>query len=470
MNKGKFALLLVFLFSFYLSESAAQQNENSDETVLTLNQCIELTLKNNSLRNVSGFAVRAAEARVKQAKSGGYPKLDASAGYLLMDQNPNFLFPGMRIEVPPINMGTFSVAPAPFTVPDQNVTLADKQTISASLELLFPLYTGGKITSYIEQAEAGLEIAKNEARENDEQIILETKKIYYSLLLATKLESIAKEAVDRFTSTLKLTEATYKNGSGKVTKSDYLKNKTVTEAIKSIWIQIAGEKNIAAAALAHAIGFDWRTKIKISETDFPPVRGTSDLETLINSAVNQNPLFSKVENGKKVFEAKIDLAKSGRLPSVAMFGSYRKLFNSYDYGMMTPENKNVWMVGVGVQLNLFDGFLTSGLIEEADANLEKLNAQKDILTKGISMKVQYLFNKLKSSTEKENASREAMNAAVEDRDLVEKAYFNDIMELKDLIQAQLTESIMKAQYEMVRYEWVVLDAELQSVLAEGIKL
>lgn len=442
-----------------------QEQNVQKELRLTLDQCIEATLKNNVSRTASSYELKAAEAQLRQAKSGAYPKIDFTASYSLMDQNPNFIFPEMSIQIPPINLGTFSIVPGAMSIPLQNVELADKQTVAASVEVLYPLFTGGKLSSYISQAEAALEIAKSNSRSNDLQIIFETKKLYYATLLTTKLEEIANEAYERFYSTLKLTEATYKNGSGRVTKSDYLKNKTITEAVKAIWIQVTGEKKNALAALAHAMGLDWKTELTIAETEFPAFKDSDDLETLINRAIAQNPLFAKVENGLKVFESKIDLAKSDLYPSAALFGSYKKLFNSIDYGMMTKDNKNVWMIGLGIQLNIFNGFRTEGMIDEARANYNQLEIQKEILTKGISLKVQYLYNKLQTAKDRETAAKEAVNSSAEDRDLVEKAYFSDIMELKDLIQAQITESMMKAQHETILFELSQLEAEMQLVLS-----
>ncbi len=443
----------------------AQENNNNKNLILTLDQCIEMTLKNNVSRSISNSAIKAAEAQLKQAKSGYYPVVDITTGYSVTSNDMNYIQPEMSIEIPPINFGTFSLAPGSINVPSQNIKMSDMQTVTANLEVLFPLYTGGKISSYVSQAEASIEIAKSNSRGNDQQIIFETKKMYYATMLASKLEEIANEAYERLNSTLQVTEATYKNGSGKVTKSDYLKNKMFAETIKSIWIQISGEKKNALAALAHALGLDWKTQVQISETDFHIINETNNLEELINLAVSHNALFSKVANGLKIYESKIDLAKSDLYPSVALFGGYRKLFNSYDYGIMTKENKSVWNVGVGLQMNIFNGFKTLGMIDEAKANLDMISGQKELLTEGISLKVQYLFNKNKTAKEKEGVCKEAMQAAIDDKELVEKAYFSDLMELKDFIQAQITESLMKAQYLTSKYEWVLSQAEMQSVIA-----
>lgn len=214
------------------------------------------------------------------------------------------------------------------------------------------------------------------------------------------------------------------------------------------------------------MGLDWKTELAIAETEFPSFKESDNLETLINRAIAQNPLFVKVENGLKAFESKIDLAKSDLYPSAVLFGSYKRLFNSFDTGLMTKDNKNVWVIGVGVQLNIFNGFRTQGMIEEARANYNQLEIQKEMLTKGISLKVQYLYNKLQTSKDREAAIKDAANSSTEDRELVEKAYFSDVMELKDLIQAQITESIMKAQHQTILFELAQLEAEMQLILAQ----
>ncbi|MCX6170479.1 MAG: TolC family protein [Ignavibacteriales bacterium] len=446
----------------------AQENNSNSDLTLTLNQCIEKTLQNHNSRAASKFAVQAAEAQLKQARSGHYPKLDLSGSYSLMDQNPNFVMPAMNISLTSIDLGTFTLNLPPFTFPAQNIKMADMQMLSASLDVLYPLFTGGKISAYISEAEAGLDAVKEDLRATDAEIIFQTKKLYYAVVLTTKLEEIATEAYERLNSTLDLTESLYQKGSGKVTKSDYLKNKTMVEVIKSIVAQISGERRIALAALVNAIGLEWQTRITITENEIPFSNNELSLNDLINTATESNPMIMKVGKGLKVYESRIDEAKSDYYPSVALFGSYRKIISPYDAGIMTAENKNIWIVGLGVQLSIFNGYRTSGQIEEATANYKHLNEQKELLRKGITLKIQYLYNKILASKGRESASKEAMLTSSEDRELVEKAYFSEIMELKDVMQAQITESMMKAQYQIILYEALQLYAEMELVLANNI--
>ena len=50
----------------------------------------------------------------------------------------------------------------------------------------------------------------------------------------------------------------------------------------------------------------------------------------------------------KAAEAKIKEAKSGHYPKVGLFGNLVHIQNSYDEGIMTPQNKNSWTIGVGL--------------------------------------------------------------------------------------------------------------------------
>ncbi len=464
----KVKLLITIIISCFLNMPA--QSGNSEKILkLNLQQCIELALENNNSRTSFNYSEKIAQSKLKQAKSGHYPSLDLGATFYRMDEDPNYVIPDSRIQIPSLDLGTLVLPPMIFPVPEQNIKLADKQNFQTDINLVLPLFTGGKISSFIEQAQAGLEIAKLESRDNDQQIIFQIKKLFYAALLTIKLQEIAEEAYERFRTTLKFTESAYQNGGSRVTKTDYLKSKTITETVKSFLIQISGERKNAFAALTFTMGLDWKTEVQISEIDFPTYPDTRTLDELVELALNNNPLAAKVQNGIKVYDFKIDEAKSDFYPSVALFGNYRKTFNAYNYGYMTKENKNVWTVGIGLQMNLFNGFRTLAQIEEAEAGRDMLNEQDKLLRKGLTLKVQYLFNQFSTAKEKEAAMNEAKMAAKENCDLIEKAYFNDIMGLDKLIEAQITESIMNAQYSNVCFEIAVLEAELESVLAINLK-
>ena len=390
-NNYKITIKVFLTLIFYAASLSGQAINSSDTLKLSLTQCIDLTLKNNITRSVKNLAIRNAELKITQANSGHYPTLELSSGIMVQDQDMNFIMPATNFQIPSMNFGSLFIPSLSINVPEQNIKVADKQSAAVQVDFMLPLFLGGKISSLVKQAESNLELARQDVKSNDSQIILETKKLFYSVILADHLRQIAKETEDRMAATLEFTEALYKKGSGKVTKSDYLKNKIFVDAIKSITSELSGEKKVAKSALVFSMGLNWKNEIEITQNEFPNPTVHVSLDNMVDSLVAQNPDIAKVNNGLSALDSKIDESKSAYYPSIALTGSYRRLFSNYDYGFTTLDNKNLWMFGIGMSMNLFNGFRTGAQVEEAKVNYQQLSKQKELLVNGLTLKLQTLY-------------------------------------------------------------------------------
>ena len=456
--------LTSFFIALFLFNSVFAQDKNELSQKLNLNECIKLSLENNNQYKASVLSIEAAFQRTRQAASAHYPKLSLNSAVTMNDEPPTYIAPPMSVQTPAINLGVFSVPSLQFEVPSQLIKMADKVNFQAQVDMVYPIFTGGKITSIINQAEAGLEIARQESQASKARIIYETKKLYYACILSANLESIAQETLERLSSTLNITESLYKSGSTKVTKIEYLKNKTMVDLISSVLSGIKGEKKIAEAALANAIGFEWNKKVTTADEIIQLNQNTESLESLVALLLERNPVIKKVDQGLNVFQEKIDEAKSDLYPSLALIGMYRGTYNNYEYGTITQENKHIWMMGLGLSMNLFDGFRNYSKIDEAKTNVTVMSEQKEALRKGLTLKLQALYLKMQSNQERETHNKDALKSAEENRALIEKAYLNDIKELEDVLTAQLTEAMLKAQYQIQRFEYADVEAQLSELI------
>jgi outer membrane protein TolC len=321
----------------------------------------------------------------------------------------------------------------------------------------------------VEQAKAGIAVAKCESGANDNRVVYETKKLYYSVILASNLVKIAQQTHDRLMATLKVTETLYQEGSGKITKSDYLKNKAYAEVANSLLEQISGEGENAATALAEAMGLDWPMKVAVVDEEIPFQAKEEPMDSLMLRLNQKNPQIARVGYALDLYRAKISDAKSARFPTLALIGGYRRIISPYDYGLTTHENKNLWTMGIGMKMNLFNGFRTGGMVEESKAVLDRIAEQREMLKRGLALSLQCLYQKIEAAVRREKSMQEAVNAGVENSQLVERAYFSEIMELKDLLQVQITEAFIKAQYQMIRFEHADLRAQLDMLLANPLE-
>ncbi|MHB8058694.1 MAG: TolC family protein [Desulfuromonadaceae bacterium] len=430
---------------------------------LTLQQCIDLALQKNRFRSVSRYSVEIAEAQHRQALSAYWPQLSGKATYSIMDQDPNFIFPAQNISI----SGLAPVA-IPVTVPEQNIKLMDRHNIVASLNATLPLYTGGQVSAIVRQAEQGMKAAREEARRTDLQIVYDTTRYYYGAVLARELVQIGRDALTRMEVTLELTENLYTKGSGKVKKTDYLRNKTVVEWLRTAVTALGANEQLARAALTNSMGMAWENPVEPAPEELPFYPSRIELRDLVSGAYNFNPDWARLEAGLEAAAAKIDEAKSGHLPKVGLFGNLTRIENSYDKGMTTPDNKSSWMVGVGLDLPLFNGMRTSNDVREAKARLEKLKQQQFLLKEGIALQVKHIFIQLMSTQEQKASSEAAAASSEENRSLNERAYQEELVETKDVIEAQLVESLMKAQYRKALYDNLDARANMDFVVGKQI--
>jgi len=447
---------------------------------LTLQQCIEVGLEKNRFRIASRYSIEIAEAQHRQALSAYWPQVGVKANYSVMDQDPNFIFPAQNISLQGayLNLNVPTGLPAPndvfvkqltaLPVPEQNIKLMDRHNFVASLNASMPLYTGGQVSALVRQAEQGMKAAREEARRTDLQVVYDTTRYYYGAVLARELVQIGKDALTRMEVTLELTENLYTKGSGKVKKTDYLRNKTVVEWLRTAVTSLEANEQLARAALTNSIGLEWENPVEPAPQELPFFPAKIELKDLVSGAYSFNPDWARLEAGLEAAAAKIDEAQSGHFPKIGLFGNLTRIVNSYDKGIMTPDNKNSWMVGVGMEFPLFNGMRTTNEVREAKARLEKLKQQQFLLKDGIALQVKHIFIQLMSSQQQKVSSEAAAVSSEENRSLNERAYQEELVETKDVIEAQLIESLMKAQYRKALYDNLDARANMDFVVGKQI--
>jgi outer membrane protein len=446
------------------------------DLALTLQQCIDLALRQNHLRIASRYSVEIAESQHRQALSAYWPQIGAQATYSILDQDPSFSFPSSTVQIPAsIVVATTPLGPIPvstpamsYQTPAMKVKLMDRQNLVASLHAALPLYTGGQVGAIVRQSEQGIKAAQEEARRTDLQIVYDTTRYYYGTVLSRELVQISREALTRMEVTLELTENLYTKGSGKVRKTDYLRNKTVVEWLRSTVAALAGNELLARAALKNSLGMDLESPLAPASQELPFTPTNTDLRQLVAGAYASNPDWARLEAGLQAAQAKIDEAKSGHLPKIGLFANLTRIESPYDQGITNTDNKTSWSVGVGMELPLFNGMRTTNEVREARARLEKLKQQQFLLKDGIALQVEHFFIQL-TTAQKQKASTEAASVASEEnRALNELAYREELVETKDVIEAQLTESLMKAQYRKALYDCLEARASLDFIMGEQL--
>jgi outer membrane protein len=475
------------------------QTANEDRQELSLKDCLRTAMEKNHRRPASQFAVAIAEAQHRQALAAYWPQINAKGGVDEMSSSPNFIYPASAMEIPAQSVtipgGTATVTiPANafgqgfppvavqmpvsfpgqtvttnaqmFPIPAQDVKLISPATESIGGDFKWLLEDGGMRRGYREQAQGALDAAQAEVRRTDLELTENVVRLYYGAVLARQLHRLGQDTLDRMEATLTVTESLYKDGTGTVNKTDYLDNKVMVETVRSIVAPLEANEASAEAALAYTIGLSWKSTVIPKDEEVPYQAYGGNLDELVSTAYEFNPDWAEIDAGLRALEGERATAASGYYPKVGLKGELHRMWNSYGGGLSTSNNKDGWSVDLGIEIPVFDGYLTRERVAEARARINQLKEKKLLFTEGLGLQIRSLFLDLGASEKIVQASQDA---ARDDTDLTLRGYQSGLVATEKVIRAQLQEALATASRDKAVYDHLTLQARIDLIVGKSVQ-
>ncbi len=470
--------------------------------VLSLSECLLIAMEKNHSRPASQFAVAMAEAQHRQALSAYWPQVNAAGGVERLNVAPNFMYPATELEIPAQSVsipgGTTTVTipanafgpgfpPVPvqvpvafpgqtvnttaqvFPIPAQNIKLLDPTTESVSGNFKWLLVDGGMRKGYSEQSLAAVSVAKTEAHRTDLELIENVTRFYYGAVLARQLYQLGEDTLERMEATLKITESLYQDGSGTVKKTDYLDNKVIVETVRSLVAPLEANEASAEAALATTIGLSWKSSVLPKDETIPFAPFAGNLDEMVATAYEFNPDWAEIDAGLKALDGERLTATSGYFPRVGLKGELHKRWNSYTGGLSTSQNRDGWSVDLGVDIPLFDGFLTREKVAESRAKINQLKEKKILLSEGLGLEIRSMFLDLGANEKVVQATQDAAAAAKDDTDLTLRSYQTGLVPTETVIRAQLQEALVTSAHYKAVYDHRALQSRIDLVVGTSVQ-
>ncbi|MFP5229872.1 MAG: TolC family protein [Acidobacteriota bacterium] len=496
-----FCLFCIFLPSAGTSQSTTQKNNDLQQT-LSLSDCMRIAMERNHTRPASQMAVAAAEAQHRQAMAAYWPQVTAQAGIDELSRSPNFLYPASNFYIPsesisvpggtalvtipanafgpgfppaaiqlPVSFpGQTITTPAQaFPVPAQDVKLFDPTTESVSGKFDWLLMDFGMRSGLRQQTVGGIEAAQAKARRTDLELADSVIRLYYGAVLARQLHQLGEDTLERMEATLRVTEALYKDGTGTVNKTDYLDNKVMVETVRSMVATLEQNEAQAQAGLAYTMGYSWRSTVIPADTAIPFRAWQGNLDEMVTTAYEFNPDWAELEAGLKALGGEERSAESGHYPKLGLKGELHRRWNDYNGGLSTPNNRTGWALDLGVEIPVFDGFLTNAKVAEVRARIAQLKQQKLLLTDGLGVKLRNDFTALGAAEKAIHAGQDASVAAADDRDLTMRAYQEGMVATEKVIRVELQEALVQAALDKAIYDHTALESHVDLVVGRSFE-
>jgi len=435
---------------------------------------------NNHQKKISALDIQIASAQYKEAMSANFPSLDLQLGYIKRDEdlinvtkgeftlpqnmsNALALIAAPDAQKPQVQqmIAANMLPPAKIPLNFTSVVMGDR-TSQASVKLTYPLYTGGKVSALQKQAKLGKAIAAAKDIRTREEVVFDIRKYYYGAVLTQQISKLMHDTSERMTLLNDLTADMYKNGSKKVKKTDYYKTELASDMFKSMDQEYRTKASVAKSALAFAMGLSPQEEITLHTPAYESQKLPKENE-LIANAYSRNKQLAMLRKALEVAKAKIEEARSGYKPNVGLFATAEHLDSNYDGGMSNPQNDDSWSVGVGASWNLFNGFRTTAQTEKAKLQLLQLKEREKQLKQAIALQAKKGYLDALSNTQQAEILSKTVITAEKNRKLNNRAYQADMVETKDVLEAQIHEAQIKAKYYKTLYDKMLAYATLDLI-------
>jgi outer membrane protein TolC len=286
----------------------------------------------------------------------------------------------------------------------------------AKLEAQMPLYTWGKIDSYIGAARNGEKVALSETDQKKAEVRYEVKQYYEGLLLARRLKRTVQDAMDVLNSAIEKADKLYAEGTGDVKESDRQTLKVyLAEAEKNMHL---ADKSITMARLAlmQKMGMPENAGFDIADTQLKADPGElAPVDAYVQKAFANRPEWKMVRDGIKAKQLLVDAQLADRYPVLFLAGQVEYNETSvrqrqYSPWAYDPYNNFTGGVAVGAK---FD-FSPSSLNAKAAvlrAEVDKLKEKEKFAKDGIQLQVENAWQNAKEAKDNIDSARRGLDAA-----------------------------------------------------------
>ena len=402
-------ILIALLFS---------ANIISQEKVFTLEESLELGLKNSKDLKISTSRLISSDAKITEVGSQMLPGLSLSASYTRLS------------EIPPFEIVT-PLTPNPIRLYD---IILDNYNFKLSIQQ--PLFTGFRLTSLKSAADYNYRAAEVEYGEEANKAAFEIHNAFWNYYKAEQIKTLIEENLEQIALHLKDTKDFLRNEL--VTRNDLLKLEVQYSNTELMKIDAENNLELSRAAFNKAIGIELNSPSTIYAKEINLSPQEYDFEVIVAEAKENRNELKSLEYKIQAGEENINAARAGWFPSVSLFGNF--YYSRPNQRILPPEDKfnDTWDVGVNLNWDLWNWGYTSSQTIQAEEGKFQAEVSLSKLKDGVEIEVYQSYLNYKKSLDKINVIRKSVEQAEENYRITKEKYNSQLATSSDLIDAEVS--------------------------------
>ena len=374
---------------------------------LTLDEAVNLALQNSDASKIADTKVASAEGQLNVTKNLQYPEVDLSGQYRYLT--------GADVK---LNTQTSDSGSGEQTAqPKVNSLMLGQANVS------MPIFSGFKLKNTIKASENAYEAAMFNAKNEKEQIALQTIQNYLNLYKANKTIELVEENVK--SAQQRVTDFSNMEENGLLARNDLLKAKLQQSNIEISLEEAKKNERILNYTLAVMLKLPENTLIETEDLNFGNTTG------IISSEVSRNDLQA-LQFQEEAANDQIKVAKSAYYPSLALVGGYIALDLNNALTVTNAMN-----IGVGVSYNISNIFKTKSDVKLAKSKAQEIEYTVSMVSDKIKIQVENAKQEYELSQRKFEVYTQSEEQAIENYRIVKDKYDNGLSDTNDLLEADV---------------------------------
>lgn len=406
--KHKIKIILLLQICLAASNIHAQSSMH-----LSLQEAIDLSLKNSKSLKQQTARIEEAVAGITEAKERRLPSAAVSASYVRLAK------PNIRLQTVKDSSGGGNTAPSV------------NQALYGILNFSVPLYAGNRIKYGIEAAKYLEQAAILDAESEKPAVIINTVRAYLNIYKAKAAVSLVKESLSRSQQRVKDFINLEKNGL--LARNELLKAQLQLSNTELDVLNAENNYQFANMALDLMLGLDETTLIIVDTVSVRKENELQSLPELEQIALQHRFELQSINSRKKAANTEIKSIHAEKLPSIALTGGY---IAAYVPNFLTVTN--ALNAGIGVQYDI-SNFWRKGKLQQAKAREKQLVAGSEQMEEDIRLQVIRNYQDYTLSQKKTEVYIRSVEQAEENYRISKNKYDNALLTTTELLDADVAQ-------------------------------
>jgi outer membrane protein len=441
--RNLFFSIAIGLILLYPSFNFAQEAAGN----LTLKQTIEVAIKANLGLQQSRDEVGAAQANKKARTTEFFPTLNARYSYLKRD-NP-----------------TTTVFGTPQTgLVDVLVNPEDEYNFVTSFNQ--PIFTGFALFNQYKIASLGLDVAEFLEKITRQNVILDAKNAYYSVLKTQKLVDVARDTVKQIAAQKDVAENMYQVGMSPL--NDLLQSQVQLANAKQRLITAQNTMEIAKSQFNTLLRKPVNAPVVIADIlDYTSFE--YDIDYCLTRAEANRLEIQVADLEVQIAGKNYKLSQRDYYPAVNLTGTWTHRGTDWDVnGGRGIGDKEFWDIRATATWNFWEWGRTRYGVKEKLSRLSQAKSRKKEIHDNIDMEVKEAYLRTIESEKNITTIEKAIEQAKENLRITEERYKEQVSTTTDVLVAQTLLTDTMTNYYNALYDFKIAKAVLYRAIGQEI--